>query len=343
MLDATGWRPAEMSANKPKLLVLVDTEEEFDWSRPISRANVGTRSIAAQQRAHRIFERFGIRPTYVIDYPVAEDGFRPLYELFQDGLCDIGAHLHPWVNPPHDEDVSGFNSFPGNLPDTLEREKLFRLTTMIEDRFGFHPTIYKAGRYGVGAATTSVLTSLNYEIDASVVPESDFRSEDGPDFRACGAKPYWFGPGQDLLEIPMSVGFTGLLCQAGNRAYRKLRSKIGMACHLPGVLARLRLFERIRLTPEGQTFEELKRLTATMIGSGHRVFSFTYHSPSLEPGHTPYVRNQDELDRFLDCCERYFDYFIHGLGGEAATPFQIKAALSRKSTSGQKLGGECAS
>ena len=55
----------------PELLIVVDTEEEFDWTRPFSRDAVATRSIPAQARAHAIYDRLGIVPTYVVDYPVA--------------------------------------------------------------------------------------------------------------------------------------------------------------------------------------------------------------------------------------------------------------------------------
>ena len=41
------------------------------------------------------------------------------------------------------------------------------------------------------------------------MPGTDLRPYLGPDFTACGAKPYWFGADPTLLEIPMSVGFTG--------------------------------------------------------------------------------------------------------------------------------------
>jgi hypothetical protein len=88
----------------PELFVIVDTEEEFDWAAPLSRESVGTASIPAQARAHDIYDRLGIVPTYVIDHPVATD---PAAVAFLKGLSDagkaeIGAHLHPWVTPPHE-------------------------------------------------------------------------------------------------------------------------------------------------------------------------------------------------------------------------------------------------
>src|SRR5512136_1405869 len=96
----------------PTLLVFVDTEEEFDWAKPHSRAETRVDHMRHQDRAQTIFERYGIRPTYVVDYPIAtqEVGYRSLREWQHDGKCQVGAHLHPWVNPPFDEEVSAINS-----------------------------------------------------------------------------------------------------------------------------------------------------------------------------------------------------------------------------------------
>jgi hypothetical protein len=332
MLDAnhrTIATPSQLGSDKPVLMVLIDTEEEFDWALPHDRNSTGVSNIAAQHRAHRVFDKFGIKPIYVIDYPVAsqKDGWGPLHELHQDGLCEIGAHLHPWVNPPFDEDVNYYNSYPGNLPADLEREKLTVLTDKIAENFGAKPTVYKAGRYGVGPNTTEILETLGYEIDTSVVPLTDMSPDQGPDFTACGADPYWFGARRNLLEIPITTGFVGRLAGAGWPLYKNLTSAMGKRLHLPGIFARLGLHERINLTPEGITFEEHRRLTSAMLGQGQRVFSFTYHSPSLMPGGTPYVNSERDLSEFLDRFERYFDFFFGELDGKAVTPLEIKAGL----------------
>ncbi len=311
------------------LMTLIDTEEEFDWALPHDRNAVGVSNIAAQHRAHRVFEKFGIKPIYVIDYPVASqiDGWGPLKELHQDGLCEIGAHLHPWVNPPHDEAVTYRNSYPGNLPAALEKEKLTQLTDIIAEKFGFRPTVYKAGRYGVGPNTTAILSELGYEIDASVVPLTDFSPDQGPDFSSCNATPYWFGTNQELLEIPMTTAFVGALSKAGRPLYKHLTSAMGMRLHLPGIFSRLRLQERITLTPEGIVHSEHRRLTDALLHRGNQTFSFTYHSSSLISGGSPYVNSEADVANFLERFERYFDYFFGELGGIAATPAEIKTQL----------------
>jgi hypothetical protein len=333
MLNPDTWSIAEFPADqRPLLAVVVDTEEEFDWDKPLSSDNTGVGAMAHQEKAHQVFEDYGVRPTYVIDYAVASqaDGYGPLRDLHRDGLCEIGAHLHPWVNPPFDEVVCNRNSYPGNLPPALEREKLVRLTRTIEDNLGVATTIYKAGRYGVGPATTGILEDLGFTIDASVVPSTDFRADEGPSFLHCGTRPYWFGAAGNLLEIPVTTSFAGLLAGGllegvGKPIYKAATTPSGCRLHLPGVLARLGIIERIRLTPEGGTPAEHRRLTRAMLKAGHKVFSLTYHSPSLAPGNTPYVGNDAELQVFLDSLRRYFDYFVGEVGGRPATLSEIRA------------------
>ena len=313
----------------PRLAVVVDTEEEFDWSKPFSRTQVGVNHIKHLGRAQDIFGRFGLRPTYLVDYPVAsqQHGYRPLREWLADGRCDIGAHLHPWVNPPFEEEVSVRNSYPGNLPPALEREKLAWLTDAIETNFAYRPTIYRAGRYGIGPATAAILEELGYTIDTSVVPRTDLSDDGGPDFRAYSSEPFWFGPSQRVLEIPLTVGWYGALSRYQSQMQPVLKSSLGRRLRMAGVFARLRLLERIRLSPEGIVFAELKRLTQTLTRRGKRMFCFTYHSASLVPDGTPYVRSEAELRQFLDVIERYCAYFFGECGGIATSLQEVRTLL----------------
>jgi hypothetical protein len=332
MLDPSTWTMIDWPADDPPMIVVVvDTEAEFDWARQQPRRAMGVTSVKRQAQTLPIFERYGVRPTFVLDYPVSStpEGYEFIRDLHRSGICEIGAHLQPWDNPPFVEQTTDQNSYPGNLPFELEREKLVRLTGVIADNIGIRPRIYKAGRYGVGHATAQILTELGYEIDVSVVPGTDLRRRFGPDFSHCGARPYWFGADPALLEIPLSIGYTGLLALSESMAYMLTMNDRLKALHVPGILARLRLVERITLTPEGISFAEQRRLTLALLRRGHRVFSFTYHSPSLAPGNTPYVRSEADLRAFLRQIEQYLDFFTGELGGRAATPFEIKALAER--------------
>lgn len=309
----------------PLLLVVIDTEEEFDWSRPHARENTSVTAIAAQGLAQEIFASRAITPTYVIDYPVASSpaAVEALRVFADPGHCRIGAHLHPWVNPPHMEAVNAYNSYPGNLPVALEREKLETLTVAIAKGFGARPIVYKAGRYGVGAATAEILEELGYLIDVSVVPFTSFSSDGGPDFSGAGFHPSWFGSKGELLEIPLSCGFYGQLRSLGPAIFSRLSSDLGMRLRLPGILARSGLLERIRLTPEGIDLAANIRLVWSLYDQGCRVFTFTYHSPSLVPGMTPYVRSERDLSEFLRTMDNFFAFFTKELGGRPSEPLEV--------------------
>ncbi|MCH8685748.1 WalW protein [Pedomonas mirosovicensis] len=207
----------------PRVLVLVDTEEDFDWSQPMSRSNVSVGSITKLERAHRLFLEYGITPCYLIDYPIATtpQSIEVLRPWVDAGNCIIGSQLHPWVNPPFIEELTRANSFAGNLPRETERAKLLALTEAIETGFGVRPRVYRAGRYGVGPNSARILTELGYSVDVSVRPFFDYADEGGPNFRRILPQPYWADAGQQLLELPLTTTFTGLLRGVGGGGLRR--------------------------------------------------------------------------------------------------------------------------
>jgi hypothetical protein len=269
-------------------------------------------------------------PTYVVDYPIAdqEDGFRPLAGFAASGRAVIGAHLHPWVSPPHVEEVCVRNSFPGNLPRDLESEKLERLTERIAATFGARPTVYLAGRYGFGPNTAEVLEELGYEVDVSTIVPMDFSSDGGPDYSSVTNHPFWFGHQRRLLGISCTGDFVGWLPPSSKRLAHRLASHPGLSwTRLPGILSRLGAVERIALSPEGNTYEEMRLLTQSLLHQGFRVFVFSFHSPSVSPGFSPYVRNNHDLEIFLARCRNYLAFFLEELNGIAMTPLEIKNLL----------------
>jgi hypothetical protein len=176
MLDPSTWSVIDWPPDQPPMVVVVvDTEAEFDWARQEPRRAMGVTSVKLQMQVQRIFERYAVRPTYVLDYPVSttREAYGIIRYLHRSGACEIGAHLQPWDNPPFVERKTDENSYPGNLPLELEREKLMMLSRGIEENIGVWPRIYKAGRYGVGHATARTLAELGYQIDLSVVPGTD--------------------------------------------------------------------------------------------------------------------------------------------------------------------------
>lgn len=321
--------PVRLPAGRPILCVIVDAEEEFHWGRPVSPRNNTTSSIRHQKRAHAVFSCYDVRPTYLVTYPVASDpaAASVLRELLTDGSCDIGAQLHPWVTPPFDGAADEKASFPGNLPVALERAKLHRLADTIRDSFGAQPTAYKAGRYGFGPATAGLLEDEGFLVDTSLIPRTRYTDAGGPDFAAFDYGPFWFGAKRRLLELPVTRALTGLLAGVAPGLYDRTQRKPFRSLRAPGLLARAGLLERITLSPEGSDLAAMLRLTHTLLNRGERIFTLSYHSPSLDPGNTPYVRTQRDLAVFLDRLSGYLNFFRDELGGMFLTVQELYAKL----------------
>lgn len=295
--------------------MLADAEEEFDWARPLDRAQTATTALAALPAANLRFNAMGAVPTWMIDWPVAETG-DAIVDLVADDRCDVGAQLHPWVTPPHEEDVNRHNSFAGNLPLDLERAKIMGLTGLLARRFGRPPLAFRAGRYGVGPNTGRLIAEAGYGIDVSTRPLFDYSAEGGPDFSDHPVRPWWAGP---LLEVPLSVAMVGAM-------RRRLRYPKRAAWR--GLLARTRLAQRVPLTPEDVPLADALDAIEALIDDGVQLFSLSFHTPSLVPGHTPYVRDAGELATFWAWWEGVFDRFArHGIMG--ARPQDILAAVRR--------------
>jgi hypothetical protein len=54
------------------------------------------------------------------------------------------------------------------------------------------------------------------------------------------------------------------------------------------------------------------------------------HSPSVVPGHTPYVRTEADRVALLQRLRDYLKFFSDELGGRFATPHALKAELEQR-------------
>lgn len=313
------------AGERPRFWVTIDTEEDFDWAAPFARTGYGLASVPALADCQGYFARANVKPIYLVDWPIVADDHAVaiLGAARADGGCEIGAQLHPWVTPPHDEDVNARNSYTGNLPADLQRAKMAALRDAIRDRFGVSPTVYRAGRYGLGPDSASMLAALGFRCDTSVRAGFDYRAGHGPDYRGAPLHPWWVDNAAGaVLEIPVTTVFGGLLGNAGRRVYHRVARG---GTRAGAVLARLGIVERIALTPEGIPAERACKAIDIAVDLRLPVLNFSFHSPSLQPGNTPYVRSQADLDRFY----RWWDVVLDHLARRGVEPTTAAAILAR--------------
>jgi len=300
--------------------VVVDVEEDFDWNGPFSTDNSQVDSLEWINLGHTALKALGIRPAYLLTYPTVKssDAIGLIRELHKDGSCEIGAQLHPWVTPPFEEEISVRNSFPSNLTPELERKKIAYLVDAIVEAVGSTPRIYKAGRYGLSLDRAGTLADLGFTIDTSVMPHASFESMGGgPDFFGLPDQPFWLTEDRRLLAVPTTQRLVGLLADTFSATtVRRIFARPMERLHIPGMLARLGLLERLRLSPEGFNINDNRRLIDEALARGPTSFFLSFHSPSLCPGCTPYVRTQQDLNEFMDTLVSTLKYLIDIKGAQ---------------------------
>lgn len=320
---------APLPVARSSVSVVVDVEEDFDWTKPFSSQSQSVEAIRWINLGHTLLRGFGIRPAYLMTYPVARSPVAAALfrEMLDDGSAEIGAQLHPWVTPPVEEEVTDFNSFPSNIPVDLERRKNEGLIAAIEASIGVRPRIYKAGRYGLDLRRADMLAGLGFLVDTSVMPYHDYSTMGGgPDFFGLPDRPFWLDRSRTLLGLPSTQGLLGLLAgRLPDAALRRLYTPYMTQLRVPGVLARLGLLERLRLSPEGFNFDAARRLVDARAAAGPSCFVVSFHSPSLRPGCTPYVRDQQGLGQLLDDLYDTLDHLVRVVGAEPVSVLDLYA------------------
>jgi len=288
-----------------RYLVTVDVEEEFDWTRPIEREGYSLEAVEAITDFQKLCEDYGVTPLYLVDWPVISDPRgREIYgALVREGRAEVGIQLHPWVNPPFEEEINQRNTYAGNLPKELERAKFFKLRDAIAEVTGKQPIAYRAGRYGIGGETLNLLREAGVLYDTSVRANFDYSKAEGPDFSQYPLEPYWLDRKLGIVELPVTSVYWGLLRRQGT-----LFPLAQMAGVTKSLMARGRLLERISLTPEGISIDEVVRGIDIALDDGLPVLNFSFHSPSLKPGYTPYVRKDEDVTAFYDWWHHVLSY-----------------------------------
>jgi len=314
---------------KPALIVTVDTEEEGLWSGQYRRTGNSLENLRGVPRFQSLCDSLSIRPTYLIDAAVVSDPYgRELFHgMSAADRCEVGAHLHPWCNPPFDEVPTTANSYFCNLDPALQRSKLHWLTDQIAQHVGRAPRSFRAGRYGLDARGAQLLVEAGYTVDSSVIPFSDFRRH-GPDFRRAPIQPYWVRPERGLLspqpdgplvEVPVSVGFNRHnFAQAA--AWREQAARPPWS-YVRGVgwLDRTGLARRIKFSPEQANATRLRILADAYLAQGASALVLMFHSSSLMVGGSPYVPTCSRLEELFDDLTSIFEYCLRQRGMHART------------------------
>jgi hypothetical protein len=326
----------------PQLVVVVDTEEDWfeDWSRPVALEN-----LSALDEVHaRLYESLDVRPTYLITYPVARHAKTQAFfrELAESGRGEIGAHVHNWTSPPFTDADKERRSYHSALPADEEKQKIADLVEAIRDGIGVDPVSFKGGRWGANGRTIQNLHELGLRIDTSVCPVTDFRPfQGGPDYTDAPFDcyfPSWddlltpdpnANPSDAVLEIPVTVGFARKDFEGQRELYKSLvGNPVLRRVHAVGILHRLGVLRRIKLSPEQSTLAEMRQLVDAALERGQSVLNLTFHSCVLSRGTSPYSMTEADHREQLDRIEGILDHIVRVRGVVPATCSEVRDAFA---------------
>ncbi len=321
---------------KPLFLLTVDTEEEWNWAGEFPRPPFSTDNIEQIPAFQSFCQELGVQPTYFVDHAVADcpSHAAMLRRYFDNGECDIGAHLHPWATPPITEVINEKNSHAVNLPLTLFTDKMTTLTDKLQATFGQHPYSYRAGRWGINAQHLEVLALLGYRVDSSVRP---FYSDKAFSYTSAPTRPYW--PARDsvtdiatdsgaVLEVPATNGYNFSNFEQLDRLRQKLSTPPINRLRLIGILWRLGILRQISVTPEGMDAADVCRCIDACIKRGDRVISMFFHSSDLLPGATQYVQTEADKTRMMSLIRRCVEHLRQKHNADMTTMRDIRQQLT---------------
>ncbi|WP_291322990.1 polysaccharide deacetylase family protein [Desulfonatronospira sp.] len=303
-----------------KLIITIDTEED-NWDR-YSATDNPVSNIERIPDLQRLFDNYGVNPTYLVSYPVATNPLSVaiLKKILEQGKCEIGMHCHPWNTPPFDEKavIIERDTMLCNLPDGLIHEKMTVLHETICKSFGIVPFSFRAGRWGFGPAVAKSLCLLGYRVDSSVTPFVSWEKYQGPDFTAFKPDLFKFnsrgmeskeGAGP-LLEVPVTIGFLQPDFELSLRRLRSLNSHWFKRLHVAGILERLRLLNMIWLSPELTKTSDMIKLAKRMKKNNYPFINLTFHSTSLKGNLGPFVKTFSDERIFLQKIEAFLKFAI---------------------------------
>ncbi|HVL67112.1 MAG TPA: polysaccharide deacetylase family protein [Vicinamibacterales bacterium] len=312
------------------LLVGIDTEGDNQWD-AAARANQRFENIYALPRLHALFARHGVRPTYVITYPVARDARSAdvLRGLLAGGDCEIGAHHHVWETPPCTAEDIRRHAYASTLPRDQFEAQLETLTAAIAEAVGQRPVSYRSGRFGFSADHVAALERLGYRVESSVAPLFSEAHKGGPEFVEAPLRPYFLAydsatrPGcSAVLEVPVSAALNRRLPRRLQYAYARAPKPYTTK----RLLRALRLLRMRWLRPSYSSLEDMVALARDLARWNEPVLNLLFHSSEAIVGGSPYNRTQGELDAFCERLERFLGFATRELGATPATFAEFHAA-----------------
>ncbi|WP_075183381.1 polysaccharide deacetylase family protein [Pantoea sp. 1.19] len=295
---------------QPAFLITIDTEGDNLWQ---NHRTIATENARFLPRFQSLCEKYGFKPTWLTNYEMAID---PVYvdfarDVIARGQGEVGMHLHAWHSPPeHDLTGDDWRHKPYLIeypPDVL-RDKVIYMTRLLEETFQTPMRSHRAGRWAFNEAYAAILIELGYQVDCSVTPRVDWRSNPGSphgaggsDYRHFPDRPWFIDPqniarpgASPLLEVPMSIQY-------------KYSPFVNRLRAISDALRGKRRSPKVSwLRPTGGNTREMIRVAEQSLAGGADYVEFMLHSSEFMPGGSPGFQTAADIERLYDDLEQVF-------------------------------------
>ncbi|WP_246223202.1 polysaccharide deacetylase family protein [Alteromonas profundi] len=314
--DSTSQVPHN-NENKPPVIFVfsIDTEEEWSWEEGFPERDFELTNIKKIPQLQQLFHQLGIRPTYLVDYAVADDeaSVATLKPYIDEGACEMGAHLHPWCNPPYFGPTDDKGSHVVNLPETQVKQKLDALLEKLQQQFHVAPNSFRTGRWGIDEKTLKLLAARGITVDSSVYPYYKTKYFDcygGP------LLPYWpaykdplaQSDQRDIFELPVTVGFNRKNFAMANRIHQLLCAYPLRWLRSVGVAWHTRVLRKIYLCPELSKPEDMKTLVKRALDNDYPILHMFMHSSSLVDNENSFVAQENAFNAIAGSIKEVVEY-----------------------------------
>lgn len=279
-------------------IITVDTEGDNLWSYR-NGDSITTRNTKYIPRFQELCEKYGFKPVYLTNYEMLCDDEYVNYVTAkeQQGLCEIGLHLHAWNNPPIYELDAKYDGNPYLIeyPDDIMKAKFDYLYTLFCQKIGHEPYSHRAGRWAMDARYFKLLADYNVKVDCSVTPGIDWSNIKGA---TCGGSNYKNYPQESysidtVWEVPLTV--VGCRGWYGSSIKQKVKNVVKG--------------RNLQLRPALYKADEMKKAVELILKkSSIDYLEFMLHSSELMPGGSPYFKNETEVNAMMQTMDEIFEY-----------------------------------
>ena len=289
--------------NDKIFLITIDTEADNQWDNSHKCSTENTKYLP---RFQELAEKYELKPTWLTTYELANDNeFVKYFKKKQnDGLCEIGMHLHAWNTPPEYElnAKTKERSYLIEYPSEIMDKKIKNIDELLTNKFDIKPISHRAGRWAMNDKYYELLEKYGYKIDCSITPHIDWSKSFGE--TGIGGSNYSNSLEQissingKIIEIPMTI--------------RKIRCfDLKRITNLKRLIREIQFFiigKKQWIRPDNSfSFKGIKKVI-DICNKNNDYIMFMIHSSELMPGGSPNFKNEDDIEKLYGIIEEIFRY-----------------------------------